>query len=298
MMRDCHELQLQRGGSNRNNSASGPAASKQDGPVMLARPNHGPHSLLVRVSAEVGDSRVMCLFDTGAACSLIEQSLCNYLLAQNTAKPSKAGTASMSLRAANGTYLTTGNPVTVPFSIQGHKFGFDFIPVDSLQASVILGPDFMHQEGVVIDMRQNRSVVRMPDRKLEVAVDNAYAPLPNQGLTRSILFLFGEPMTIPPMSSARMAVQHMPSDPLSQATRNGMITNRDHNLMSRNFRVVPGVAYFVNGITTVLVQNNNLTPLCIDECTPVADVVPELYEGEAKRHPSVSFGRHHTFMMR
>ena len=241
---------------------------------MFIQPTKIQHSMLVLVPAQVGGCDVLCLFDTGAACSVIDSEFAEFLVQKRVATAEQGAVLTARLRGADGTPLQHGSPVKVPFLLDGVSFSHVFTPVANLQAPILLGPDFMHTEGVVIDLRPDKNVVRLTKRNLSIPFRESFKPLTGQTPTRSILHVSGEPVTISPHKTKVVQVEHTHNDPYVLATRVGFVRNRAHNLVNQKYRVIPGVTKFEKGKACICVQNIGTVPVYLDGFSAIAEAFP------------------------
>ena len=235
---------------NRNNRPGlrNNAQPYRPGPIMFVPPKDHQHSMLVLVAAKTCEHDISCLFDTGASCPIIDKQLSERLLKSNVIKlDDRASSLTKQLQGANGTKLNVGRAVIVNFELQNEIFSCTCIPVENVQTSMLLGPDFMHKEEVIIDMRPTRNVVRITKRNLELPFRTTFQPLTQRPICRSVLFVKRDPQVINPFETKYVPVEHTHNDPNALATRIGYLTNRPHTQITTPLRVTPGIVKFENG---------------------------------------------------
>lgn len=137
------------------------------------------------IAVTVDDEEVMALIDTGADTSVMSMGLACRL------KKVSTQWAGSQIRTAGGHLLTPVGRCTARVSIHGFTYLGDFIILPSCSRDLILGLDFLRDNGAVIDLQQS-----------QVTFSTAHALARNpHGSYVNALRIVDDDVTLPPKSS-------------------------------------------------------------------------------------------------
>ena len=109
-------------------------------------------SSLPTIQCRIHDSQHNVLLDSGAQVSVLKYTLAQHLDAQNHILHWDRSTdKSLKCRGADGSPLTTLGKAKLAFSIGEQRFEHEFLVIENLNQSIILGGPFMSENSVVLD---------------------------------------------------------------------------------------------------------------------------------------------------
>lgn len=211
-------------------SSTGPSRRSRD---PTPRPNRNARRRTTDLDVIIDGHSVTALVDTGADYSIISGLFAAKL------KKVKTAWEGPDIRTAGGHLITPTGTCTARVTIHSQTYSVNFVVLQQCSRDVILGMDFLDQQGAVIDLRS---------RSITLSTDNATASDCN--VAHNALNVTEEQVTIPPLSSVIISVGTKASTNLQ-----GVIEGDQHLLLNRQMCVARGIAKLHNGEAKVMVTN-------------------------------------------